>query len=67
MKYIFKNTIIKNIQSFGQIWDMSYMFSGIKLTSLDLSKIDTTQILNMEGLCKDSESLRSLNLSKFDT
>ena len=46
---------------------MSYMFSGMKLTSIDLSKINTEGVVSMAGLFKDSQALKSLDLSKFDT
>ena len=40
---------------FEDLKDISYMFAGIKLTSLDLSKIKTDNVENMRGLFKGSD------------
>ncbi len=45
-----------------------YMFYGCSnLTSLDLSKFDTSQVTNMSGMFMNCYNLTSLDLSKFDT
>lgn len=48
--------------------DLSYLFYGnVKLTSLDLSSFDTSQVTNMEGMFYNCNALQSLNVSSFDT
>ena len=48
--------------------DSSYMFCNCSaLTSLDLSKFDTSNVTNMNNMFNYCESLTSLDLSKFDT
>ena len=47
---------------------MSNFFdSCTKLESLDLSKVETTQLVNMSSIFKNCISLKSLNLESFDT
>lgn len=71
IKNAFRNTNIKDISnvisSLGEIKDMSYMFAGTKLNSIDLSKLDTSKVTNMAGLFQDSQSLGTLDLSNFKT
>ena len=48
--------------------DSSSMFGGCsKLTALDLSKFDTSKVMNMYSMFKGCFSLTALDLSKFDT
>lgn len=48
--------------------DASYMFLGCeKLTSLDLSGFDTSEVTSMKGMFWGGVSLTSLDLSGFDT
>ena len=48
--------------------DMSYMFEDCSgLTSLDLSKFNTSQVKEMMGMFKNCSGLTSLDLSKFNT
>ena len=43
-------------------------FSGFKkMTSIDLSALDTSEVTNMSGMFHDCRSLTSLDVSKFDT
>ena len=47
---------------------MDAMFGGCRrLTDLDLSGFDTSNVTNMAGMFGDSEDLTSLDLSGFDT
>ena len=44
------------------------MFGGCSsLTSLDVSKFDTSNVTSMGGMFSDCSSLTSLDVSKFDT
>ena len=48
--------------------NMNSMFYDCRgLTSLDLSKFDTSNVTNMSNMFSDCSSLTSLDLSKFDT
>lgn len=47
---------------------MGFMFQNCSsLTSLDLSKFDTSKVTNMESMFEGCSSLTSLNLNNFDT
>ena len=71
VKNIFKNTKIKDINeaisSFNNVKDISYLFAGMKLDSLNLSNFKTEEVVNMSGLFKDSQFLTSLDLTNFNT
>jgi uncharacterized repeat protein (TIGR02543 family) len=47
--------------------DCSYFFACLKLTSLDLSGVDTSKVTNVRDMFYDCSSLTSLNLSGFNT
>ena len=69
---LFRNLYnLKSIQGLenldtSQVTDMSYMFDGCILTSLDLSHFDTSHVTNMSGMFYDYR-VTSLDLSHFDT
>jgi len=47
---------------------MDSMFAGCNaLTSLDVSKFDTSNVTSMYGMFSDCNALTSLDVSKFDT
>ena len=48
--------------------DCSDLFSGFKiLKTIDLSKADTSNVINMSGMFRSNEALESIDLSGFDT
>ena len=47
--------------------DSSYMFADCNMTSLDLSKFNTSNVTNMAYMFRDCSSLTALDLSGFDT
>ena len=65
----------KNIYKVELIWDdinfnkLDYLFSGISnIIEVDLSQFDTKKITSIQGLFKNCESLKSINLNgKFNT
>ena len=46
---------------------MGYFVGFSKMTSVDLSALDTSQVTNMNGMFASCSSLTSLDVSKFDT
>lgn len=47
---------------------MDYMFAGLtKVESLDLSRLDTSNVTSMVGVFKNSNSLTSINMNNWDT
>ena len=51
----------------SEVTDMSYMFTGISLESLDVSHFNTTKVTNMSNMFRGSEFLTSLDLGSFNT
>lgn len=49
------------------VTDMSYMFSGCRLASLDLSRFNTEKVTNMQNMFASCSELTSLDLSSFNT
>ncbi len=48
--------------------DSSYLFAGLaKLTTLDLTGFDTSDVVNMSNMFKSCTNLKTINLSSFDT
>ena len=60
-KIVFSNICTKNVEK------MVSMFYAQKLTSLDLSSFDTSNVTDMSYMFEGCESLTSLDLSSFDT
>ena len=56
-----KGGIIANESMIG------YFFDFAKMTSIDLSALDTSEVTNMIGMFSGCSSLLSLDVSKFDT
>ena len=54
------NFDVKEINTLG-------MFAGSKMENLDLSKWDTSNVVNMEGMFYNCDSLTTLNISNWDT
>ena len=50
----------------SEVTNMSYMFCGFRLTSLDLSHFNTSMVTDMAGMF-ESAKLTTLNLSSFNT
>jgi surface protein len=69
VKNIFRNAKITDlsnaISSFNGLKDISYLFAGLNLKELDLSNLKTDNVENMSGLFKDSQSLNSINDTKY--
>ena len=51
----------------SEVTDMSYMFTGISLESLDVSHFNTAKVTNMSKMFHGSEFLTSLDLGSFNT
>ena len=51
----------------SEVTDMSYMFTGISLESLDVSHFNTTKVTNMSNMFHGCEFLTSLDLGSFNT
>ncbi len=51
----------------SNVTNMSYMFGGASVTSLDLSSFDTSKVTNMSGMFIMTGALTNLDLSSFDT
>ena len=51
----------------SEVTDMSYMFTGISLESLDVSHFNTAKVTNMSNMFHGSEFLTSLDLGSFNT
>ena len=56
-----KGGIIANESMIGYFEDFN------KMTSIDLSALDTSEVTNMSGMFSECSSLTSLNVSNFDT
>ncbi|MBR3437010.1 MAG: BspA family leucine-rich repeat surface protein [Lachnospiraceae bacterium] len=56
-----------NYLNTSEVTDMSGMFSGISVTSLDLSSFDTSKVTNMAQMFSYCFGLSELDLSGFDT
>ena len=55
-------------KTFEKVTDMSYMFSNCSgLTSLNVSKFDTSNVTSMSFMFYNCSNLTSLDVSKFDT
>ena len=50
-----------------RLTDMSYMFSGANVTSLDVSSFDTSNVKDMSSMFSNCEYLECLDLHTFDT
>ena len=50
-----------------QVTDMSGMFFGCKVSSLDLSHFNTSKVMNMSDMFNNCVGLTSLDLTNFDT
>ena len=57
---------IENLNT-KNVVDMSSMFEGAKITSLDLGTFDTRNVEDMEFMFNDCKELKELDLSNFDT
>jgi surface protein len=63
LEYLNLNQLI----TLNSITDISYLFSGCKkLQSLDLSFLDTSNVINMASLFYNCENLKYLNILNFD-
>jgi surface protein len=63
LEYLHLNQLI----TLNSITDISYLFSGCKkLQSLDLSFLDTSNVINMASLFYNCENLKYLNILNFD-
>ena len=51
----------------SQVTNMSSMFWGISLTTLNVSHFDTSKVTDMHYMFRDTSNLTSLDLSNFDT
>jgi len=51
----------------SKVENMSGMFSGIKVTSLDLGHFDTSKVTDMDSMFSKAKALTTLDLSSFDT
>lgn len=49
------------------VTNMSYMFRGTGLTSLDLSNWDVTKVTSFAGVFQNASELKTLNLANWDT
>lgn len=79
MKGMFKGASVLNpidISRFDtrKVQDMSEMFSGIRYLSrgsakitLNLSNFNTSNVVNMKGMFKDSSRITDINMSSFNT
>ena len=56
-----------NYLNTSEVTNMSYMFSGCNLTSLDLSHFSTANVIDMSCMFCYCEQLESLDLSSFNT
>ena len=55
-------------KTFEKVTDMSYMFASCtSLTSLDVSKFDTSNVMSMYQMFNNCGELSNLNVSNFDT
>lgn len=51
----------------SKVKDMIYMFRGSKATAINLTGIDTGQVVNMSGMFSDARRITTLDLSGFNT
>ena len=51
----------------SNVLDMSYMFAGAIIKSLDLSRWNTSNVTNMSTMFYGTHSLQKLNISNWDT
>ena len=51
----------------SEVTDMSYMFCGCKLSTLNLIYFDTSKVTNMEYMFSSCSKLINVNVSSFDT
>lgn len=51
----------------SEVTNMSYMFSGSKLSSIDLTYFDTSKVTNMESMFSSCSKLINVNVSSFNT
>lgn len=51
----------------SEVTNMSYMFSGSKLSSIDLRYFDTSKVTNMESMFSSCSKLINVNVSSFNT
>lgn len=49
------------------VTNMSYMFYGCKLSSIDLTYFDTSKVTNMESMFSSCSQLITVNVSSFNT
>ncbi|CAD5902636.1 exported hypothetical protein [Carnobacterium maltaromaticum] len=69
---IFNNSSLESITGLSyldtsNVTSMSFMFSGSKLSELDVSGFDTSNVINMSTMFSKMNQLSSLDLSGFDT
>jgi len=72
MKSMFKNVKAKSIKGLNgfntsKVTDMSQMFFGSHLTSLDLHTFNTSNVTNMSEMFRWSDALTSINFSGWNT
>lgn len=62
-------TIIEGIQNLNteNIFNMSSMFEGTKITQIDLSGFNTSNVITMENMFSNCQNLTNLDLSGFNT
>ena len=51
----------------SEVTNMSYMFSGSKLSSIDLTYFDTSKVTTMESMFDSCSQLITVNVSSFNT
>ena len=60
--------VIKTVKVSGKgLTKAQHMFDNIRMTSIDLSGLDTSQVTNMECMFDCCASLKTLDLSNFNT
>jgi surface protein len=62
-----KDFVVPNINFDAKEINTLGMFAGSKMENLDLSKWDTSNVVNMEGMFYNCDSLTTLNISNWDT
>lgn len=64
---MFQGTSVESVASTNEaVEDMRYMFSDGRMSTLDLSGLNTSQVTNMEGMFRDCIA-ESIDLRHFDT
>lgn len=64
---MFENTSVKGVKSTNtNVTQTIYMFRDSQATTLDLSNLDTSKVMNMSGMFQNSQAT-TLDLSSFNT